>query len=379
MKWTRGSRSRQSGLLLVALGTLAAIGIGLLGPHDRLLMDLAHPVANVLPEKQQTCWQSDHQLLIVTKKKGREAHDLRYGRFLYERWQGKVETLDTRTGTRVEMDGLTRLLNQLGAEPTFAADSFSCPGGNWLLWRSHVHEGQWSDSPAPSVAHLDGSHDRMWRVHNYGEAFFLDARHLLQINRAHPLVVFSDLEDPSKEKTYDTADQAQSVLAQFALRHPVDVYVEEPTGRAGRNSVLISTVPWSAFAPRLQAGRDHTNWPARTHDERRMILPQDSTFYQAVVSPQQQRILYRLQMTHPSHPFLVWMHRFVPTVAARPAEMDSLWVSRANGQGMREIGHLPDAQKKVHEYLENLQWLPDGKRVSFIYQGTLYVVPAEPE
>ena len=29
--------------------------------------------------------------------------------------------------------------------------------------------------------------------------------------------------------------------------------------------------------------------------------------------------------------------------------------------------------------LEKVQWLPDGKQVSFIYQGTLYIVSAEPE
>ena len=29
------------------------------------------------------------------------------------------------------------------------------------------------------------------------------------------------------------------------------------------------------------------------------------------------------------------------------------------------------------DQLEDIQWLPDGKQLSFIYQGMLYVVPAD--
>jgi hypothetical protein len=54
-----------------------------------------------------------------------------------------------------------------------------------------------------------------------------------------------------------------------------------------------------------------------------------------------------------------------------------LWVSRLNSTGMTEIGHqlaLPETQDE--DDIGGLQWLPGGKKISFIYRDTLYTVAA---
>jgi hypothetical protein len=48
---------------------------------------------------------------------------------------------------------------------------------------------------------------------------------------------------------------------------------------------------------------------------------------------------------------------------------------------MREIGYVPtdlDANGNLEGQLTHIEWLPDGKQISFVYHGALYVVPAEP-
>jgi hypothetical protein len=47
---------------------------------------------------------------------------------------------------------------------------------------------------------------------------------------------------------------------------------------------------------------------------------------------------------------------------------------------MHLIGHVDRPAKQVHWWektLDGLQWLPNGKKLSFIYLDRLYVVAAE--
>jgi len=117
-------------------------------------------------------------------------------------------------------------------------------------------------------------------------------------------------------------------------------------------------------------------------------LPGAPGLCQEKVSPQETAILHYVQATR-SQPLRVWLHRILSAVALKPTAREELWVSRPDGQGVHLIGYVPaklNADGSVHDYhedqkgaLANLQWLPGGKQVSFIYAGTLYVVPAEPE
>jgi len=46
---------------------------------------------------------------------------------------------------------------------------------------------------------------------------------------------------------------------------------------------------------------------------------------------------------------------------------------------MQELGHVPthlDEDGTSQELLGEIQWLPNGRQISFVYQGTLYMMPA---
>lgn len=53
-----------------------------------------------------------------------------------------------------------------------------------------------------------------------------------------------------------------------------------------------------------------------------------------------------------------------------------IWVCHADGSRMREIGRLPVDENRMSESftLDELNWLPDDKRVSFVYRGTFYAI-----
>jgi len=58
--------------------------------------------------------------------------------------------------------------------------------------------------------------------------------------------------------------------------------------------------------------------------------------------------------------------------------MLALWVSDPNGKSMREIGHMPTTpwSRLGQRFAEisNIQWLPGGRRLSFIYRNSLWTV-----
>jgi hypothetical protein len=56
---------------------------------------------------------------------------------------------------------------------------------------------------------------------------------------------------------------------------------------------------------------------------------------------------------------------------------DSLWVSNFDGSHMRKIGVVPyDPSHWWVSVIDDLDWSPDGKYISFIYKDALYFVPA---
>ena len=65
-------------------------------------------------------------------------------------------------------------------------------------------------------------------------------------------------------------------------------------------------------------------------------------------------------------------HRLFPALKTLPQARVSLWVSNLDGSRMKELGYV-----KGIAFIPSLRWLPDGKRMSFIYDKALYTVPAD--
>ena len=62
-------------------------------------------------------------------------------------------------------------------------------------------------------------------------------------------------------------------------------------------------------------------------------------------------------------------HRLDPSTPLHTEREDEIWVSGLDGSQMTEIGS--DSRP-----LFQLQWLPGGKQLSFLYREGLYTVPA---
>jgi len=71
-------------------------------------------------------------------------------------------------------------------------------------------------------------------------------------------------------------------------------------------------------------------------------------------------------------PILEWLQTIVPQVASDPVETEWLSIYRSDRNSVERIAPVSTADDaKVQE----VKWLPDGKRISFIYRGMLYVMP----
>lgn len=143
----RTRRIWRAGVVTVVLA-LAVVAIWKVWPRERLLTEVARPVVKVDVEKEQMCWKSDTQLLLLTTTGGR---------FPATQWKGFVDLISSNTGVRTRLSGLTTLLNRIGDDPSIGSDGFTSPDGTWFLWRSGV------ETYSPSLAHLDGTHYHQWK------------------------------------------------------------------------------------------------------------------------------------------------------------------------------------------------------------------------
>ena len=82
-------------------------------------------------------------------------------------------------------------------------------------------------------------------------------------------------------------------------------------------------------------------------------------------------------MTHSREPPLLrtWLHRLFPAVSANPVVTQALWIHRDGTRRVDQIGRVP-IETYYNSELHQIQWLPDGKQISFIYRGMLYVLPS---
>lgn len=363
-------RWRRLGIGLM-VGALAAAGIARMWPHERLLMQVAHPVIGIDPDSQQTCWLSSHQLLIVTTSNSG---------YTKGNWQGEAEIYDMASHTRNRLTSLTNLLLRTTVDPMGAVGRFEMsPDGTWLRWEAYFGHG--AARPSLRVAHLDGTGYRAWD-NEYGEKFFLDSSHLVQTRGyGANIMVVSDIQDPRKDRKYRTLAQAQNAITRYKEQQPVWIMVQRHGVELSDSYAEIETY---RTQDRIRAAPDDDRnvqkspEPLRKH---RMAFPTGAAIKEAEVSPQQQFIVYDLQITQ-QNPLFSWLHRLLPNFAAETTLREGFWVSRADGGGMREIGHvsLPwSAHDSFESIFEDVSWLPDGKQISFVYHSMLYVVPAEPE
>ena len=75
------------------------------------------------------------------------------------------------------------------------------------------------------------------------------------------------------------------------------------------------------------------------------------------------------------------MSRYLPWFHMRPHPTVGLWVSQLDGSNMHKIGHMTPMVPKgaLNASLETsyIRWLPGVKKLSFVYDDTLWTVPSD--
>ena len=369
----RTGRKRRIGWVRVGLmlGILGAVGIGLAWPRERLLLTVARPVVRMDPTKENAVWLSTDRLLMVNVEQNSVTGRFKNGSLtlLKQRWEVSADLLDTHTGVRTPQAELTR---RLMAAPS---DSFEAsPDGRWFFWDTGMLGRQ--SGYLSHAMQLDGSHYREWKHREpIGDHFFPDARHLVQMTAPDTMIV-RDLLDAAQDRKYSEPEQIRAVLTRYAVQQPFWIRVDASRKHPTDDCVEIDTYA-TQDRLRLLAALHHQD-AVKPLQKREIRLPEGVEFEEGAASPPQKFVFYNAHKTR-TNALLSWMHRILPKFDPKPTAALGLWGSRDDGSSLHEIGHIPvplDANGNPRDWLTDLQWLPDGKEISFVYRGTLYRVAA---
>lgn len=92
------------------------------------------------------------------------------------------------------------------------------------------------------------------------------------------------------------------------------------------------------------------------------------------------KIIRIMATTAPDGRHLAWLH--YAYTATKNVDEVSVYTSQIDGSRIQEIGHIKVPYEGNHEVsseekLRLFKWLPDSKRVRFLYHDTLYVVSTD--
>jgi hypothetical protein len=346
-------------------------------PHERQLMEIARPVQEVNLTTDRFAWVSTHQLLIVTTDQiGKEDKDAA-GKVVRKDWRGSAELLDIDTHRKTHLEALTKLLSQKTVFPSLYVDCFKMsPDGVWLSWTSHNGRNTRSVSHA---AHLDGSRYRAWKSADTSNDFFLDAGHILQMPGTFVKLAVRDLGDPSRDREDSPRDPAETMHVPSDPQRPFFLVADRSSDAGKEQFATIETYRTEDFIQVQIALENKDSEGPKPVQTREVELVRNGTlpnFSPMCVAPRQDAICYHLQVERVPHLF-AWLQRWLPKLQREPTHTEELWSSDADGRRMQEVGSLtvpPDAPVQGFDIISDLQWLPDGKQVSFVYDHHLYVV-----
>jgi len=121
--------------------------------------------------------------------------------------------------------------------------------------------------------------------------------------------------------------------------------------------------------------------PAQNSREWKVAVPPYSIRGNLLLSPQADRILWIVEKQAP--PLARFLDR-LQLGSHRPPQGDqAVYVSRLDGSEMRELCSVPVREQKWGRTLvrwrplADFRWLPDGKRISFVYKDDLYMAPVD--
>ena len=348
------SKHRIITLLFFVVAAVAVMGGILAIPHDRLLLERAMPVSSVatIDSSNVTMQIRDDYHWIANDK-------VLFFRGLWNPGELELWERDLATGTNRPMTALTRLFNRSFARHT---EQVVSPDGKYLCW--YGTEGELN------VATLDGSsHSQSVPLPDYGINNLLcwstDSKEvivLIYIEYTGKLrsAILNDVKDVRRHKTlHFPAD---------TLLHVDDRLVFGPDQTLTAASCSYNTLLPSVIRVDLKTGVEKNisipfpgseSWIERT----------------SVPSPDGRRIAWNVAYMTYDQP-LAFLHRYFSAIPVPEHRYQAIWVSRTDGGSAEEIGRV--AVPKDQEESENLnvRWLPDSRRISFVYGERLWTISA---
>lgn len=370
-------RTRRAGLLS-ALFLLLACGTTLLFvflPRETLLRDKATRIADT--KGWDFGWTGYHWInnreLLFCKLNPPEDPEIDNFHFYKH---------DVSTGKDTYLAALTRLMQHSFGKHSECGIS---PDGQRLLWTG---PGDWGKSLADQkrVAY-HGNHDALWSATLEGEQPFLwrktnfglvswmsDSRHLVEYT------LNAKLDQYNYETIYDIENPKTN--RRFAV-----LQCNTPGTIIANNHLLVTTGKESDSPEdpiqTLEVSETEAGQETPMSHKYLLHLPFKAEVRAESFAPSGEFILLALVQEDTLPPLYAWLHRCIPAFKPPSRPKISFWVSRLDSGQMREVGYLPLEPDTVNGGIlmdsmpVDIQWTPDGKRLSFKLQDALYTVPID--
>ena len=342
----RGTLLTFSAICFLAIGVLSllatSIGAEALSRHQPAprLLSRARRVARLSKNCEAYCWLAGNRVLLVYSDGGNYE-----GLEEITRWRGYAEILDLKTGRRQRLVGFTRMLNRAHGTPGRFETS---PDGIWLKWISYETGDGW---PNPVVARFDGSGFQRFSQDKFSVTYWLDNHRWAEQEtrsgdggKAFQLIVH-DVNHPNATQHLPLKSKQAQNLMRLRRNPPLQIPSFSDEGRFLLGNYFDRYSHPIPIPPiRIPVGTAIEELP----------IPSRHSGFAYTLSRQVQSASQGVSK----------QSEFV--------EVQSLWIRRVDGSALRQLGYVTGRLQ-----YGTLQWMPDDKRLSFVYRGALYVVPAE--
>ena len=301
----------------------------------------------------------------------------------FEGYEDHAFLLNASTGVRTPIEALNDTFKTI----TPSGEQHLSPDGKWLLWtgvRNTQHlpaaYGKRYVLPAPGrqfyqgfrvvATALDGSRhverqqgsDLAWLPNSQGWVRYLWGQSGVSIRssvQGQPLA-----SSEKTEKTVPTLPLTQGMVRVLGMRpnNHLLVCCMPPPAVRGHYAVQLYDIALGSDPPSVNTCT--------------LTLPAAWSAMDLALSPSGDRLAWKTIGNR--RPFPDFVLRLLPFIDPSPRPVIGLWVSRVDGSDLHEIG---DEDAPVidgwDQHLYDLGWTPNGKRVSFIFHGSLWTAPAD--
>jgi hypothetical protein len=353
---------RRRRLTIIGILGVIVILLILLWPRDRLLLQRATKVTRGHTGKNEEIpvyqWLSNREAVLLRRDEGSNVQ------FMH---------LDVSNGTEKQMPGWSSDQMLVSWQSTSAPFRLCIsPDRKRLLWEQPGINATWLFGGG---ARMDGTHSFTLGVSPHidlGQIFWLsDSLHWVEITNA-----WTGGADTIRAYRYsfDRPAEAHPELVSLPPASSIDgmaIYSMVSDHRMLGHELFRA----DELTPGLKFVDMSLNTDRPTAHAFRLSAPPNAKIHEMEFSPSGDRVAWLVEQEQAS-PLTTLLGRWIPRLNTIPRTKMSLWICRLDGSQMHEIGYVPLISEDS-PMPENLDWLPDGQRISFTSKGALYTVSAD--